>query len=129
MSNPSKPLTMATWVVRGLLGLAFGAAGMAKLAGVDMMVQTFEHIGIGQWFRYLTAVTEIGGSVLIMVPRAALFAAWMLSATMAGAILTHLFIIGGSPVPAVVLGLLSAFVAYRLRPAAGMASLLAPARA
>jgi len=36
-----------------------------------------------------------------------------------GAVATHLVLIGGSPAPAVVLGLLSAFVAWRQRPVAG----------
>ena len=41
-------------VIRVLLTAAFLAAGLAKLAGAAMMVATFETIGWGQWFRYLT---------------------------------------------------------------------------
>jgi hypothetical protein len=36
---------------------------------------------------------------------------------MLGAVYTHVFVIGGSAVPAVVLGLLSAYVAFVHRPA------------
>ena len=46
--------------VKALLTLAFVAAGTAKLIGVEMMVQTFDGVGIGQWFRYVTGVIEIG---------------------------------------------------------------------
>ncbi len=38
----------AIWGVRILLALAFGAAGSAKLAGVEQMVATFEAIGWGR---------------------------------------------------------------------------------
>ena len=40
--------------IRIILALAFFGAGAAKLAGVEMMVATYETIGIGQWFRYLS---------------------------------------------------------------------------
>lgn len=105
------------WGVRILLALAFGAAGAAKLAGVPQMVQVFDAIGAGQWFRYLTGAVEIVGAVLVLLPAAGFFGALLLAATMVGAVATHLVLIGGSPVPAAVLGLLSAFVAWRLRPA------------
>jgi putative oxidoreductase len=104
------------WGVRILLALAFGAAGVAKLAGVPEMVQVFDAIGFGQWFRYLTGVVEIVGAVLLLVPAAGFFGGLLLAATMVCAAATHLVLIGGNPAPAVVLGVLAAFVAWRLRP-------------
>ena len=112
----SKTQRRIVWAVRIVLALAFGAAGLAKLAGVPQMVQVFEAVGAGQWFRYVTAIVEITGAVLLLVPGTGFFGDLLLAATMAGAIATHLFIIGGSPVPALVLWVLSAFVAWRLRP-------------
>jgi putative oxidoreductase len=103
--------------VRILLALAFGAAGAAKLAGVPQMVQVFDAIGFGQWFRYVTGVVEVGGALLLLVPATGFFGGLLLAVTMACAVATHLVLIGGNPVPAVVLTLLSAFVAWRLRPA------------
>ncbi|WP_368562127.1 DoxX family protein [Pseudoxanthomonas sp. UTMC 1351] len=105
------------WGVRVLLALAFGAAGAAKLAGVPQMVQVFDAIGAGQWFRYVTGAVEVVGAVLILIRATGFFGALLLTATMVGAVATHLVLIGGSPMPAVVLGLLAAFVAWRLRPA------------
>lgn len=104
------------WGVRILLALTFGAAGIAKLAGVPQMVQVFDAIGVGQWFRYLTGAVEIAGAVLILIPALGFVGGLVLFATMVGGVATHLLLIGGSPVPALVLGLLSAFVAWRLRP-------------
>lgn len=110
------------WVIRLLLVLAFGAAGAAKLAGAAQMVQIFEHIGIGQWFRYVTGLVEVAGAVLLLIPGAAFFGGVLLAVTMLFGIATHLFVIGGNPVPALVLALLSAYVAYSLRHTAGVAA-------
>jgi putative oxidoreductase len=107
----------AIWGVRMLLALAFGAAGAAKLAGVPMMVATFETIGWGQWFRYVTGAIEVLGAVLMLIPATGLFAGLLLGGTMVGATLSHLLIVPGSPVPAMVLGSLCAVVVYHLRPA------------
>jgi putative oxidoreductase len=104
------------WGVRILIALAFGAAGAAKLAGVPQMIQIFDAIGFGQWFRYVTGAVEVLGAVLVLIPSKGFWGGLLLSTTMVGAVITHLFLIGGSPVPALVLGLLSAFVAWRLRP-------------
>jgi putative oxidoreductase len=104
------------WGVRILLALAFGAAGIAKLAGVPQMVQVFDAIGLGQWFRYLTGAVEVVGAVLLLVPATGFFGGLLLGATMVSAAATHVLLIGGNPAPALVLGALAAFVAWRLRP-------------
>ncbi|MDP7152102.1 MAG: DoxX family protein [Paracoccaceae bacterium] len=101
--------------IKALLSLAFLAAGLAKLSGVEMMVGTFDAIGIGQWFRYVTALIEIGAAILLWVPGLVGLGASLLTATMIGAVLTHFLIIGPSAVPAFVLGVLSAFIAWQNR--------------
>ena len=45
---------IGAWTLQGILAAAFLAAGFAKLAGVPFMVDLFEHIGLGQWFRVAT---------------------------------------------------------------------------
>ncbi|MEE9388462.1 MAG: DoxX family protein [Paracoccaceae bacterium] len=98
--------------IKALLTLAFLAAGIAKLAGADMMVATFDAVGIGQWFRYVTGIIEISGAILLWVPGLQLFAAALLCATMGGAVLAHFLILGPSALPATLLGLLSLIVAF-----------------
>lgn len=110
------------WGVRILLAVAFGAAGASKLAGVPQMVQVFDAIGFGQWFRYLTGLVEIGGALLLLVPATGFLGGLLLAATMVCAVATHLVLIGGNPAPAVVLALLSGFVAWRLRPVPRLAA-------
>jgi hypothetical protein len=53
-SAPPRWKSAGLWLVRGLLALAFAGAGGAKLYGVPMLVEEFQHIGLGQWFRYVT---------------------------------------------------------------------------
>ena len=104
------------WTVRILLALAFLAAGSSKLAGAAPMVATFEKIGIGQWFRYVTGGVEVSGAILLLIPMAGFAGALLLLATMIGATITHLFVIGGSPAAAIILGVLAGFIAWRTNP-------------
>jgi len=98
--------------LHGLLTLAFVAAGFAKLAGAEMMVGTFDAIGVGQWFRYVTGAIEVAAPVLLWLPGKQVIGAALLGATMVGAVLAHLFILGPSAVPAIVLGLICVAVIY-----------------
>ena len=95
---------IALWVVQIALAGMFLLAGGSKLLGAPAMVGLFDAIGIGQWFRYLTGLIEVGSAVALLVPSLAVFGALALVATMVGAIVTHLFIVGGSPaMPAILL--------------------------
>jgi uncharacterized membrane protein YphA (DoxX/SURF4 family) len=101
--------------LRILLSIAFLGAGGAKLAGVDMMVMTFDQIGWGQGFRYLTGAIEVIGVALLWLPRRQVIGAAVLGGTMLGAVLSHWFILGPSAVPAMVLGLLCSAALYIYR--------------
>ena len=124
-SSASPTQRRIVWGVRILLALAFGVAGVSKLAGVPQMVQVFDAIGFGQWFRYLTGAVEVVGAALLLMSATGFLGGLLLTATMVGAVATHLVLIGGSPAPATVLGLLSAFVAWRQRPASLLSALKA----
>ncbi|MGE4611094.1 MAG: DoxX family protein [Paracoccaceae bacterium] len=110
MTNNLK--TYGLWALKIFAGLAFLAAGYAKLSGVEMMVATFDGVGIGQWFRYVTGAIEVAGAVLLFVPGKVFYGAAMLSVTMLGAIATHLVLIGGSPLPAIILLAITATIAW-----------------
>ena len=95
---------IALWLVQIALAGMFLLAGGSKLLGAPAMVGLFDAIGIGQWFRYLTGLIEVGSALALLVPSFAVFGALALVATMVGAIVTHLFIVGGSPsMPAILL--------------------------
>ena len=91
------------WALQTISAGMFLMAGTLKLSGNPMMVQMFGTIGVGQWFRYLTGGIEVIGAVLLLIPSLAAYGGAALAVTMVGAILTHLFIVGGSPVVPILL--------------------------
>jgi putative oxidoreductase len=85
------------WTLQIVTAALFLMAGLSKLAGAAAMVQLFATIGVGQWFQYVTGIIEVVAAALLLVPSLAFFGALLLIPTMVGAILTHLFIVGGNP--------------------------------
>jgi hypothetical protein len=61
-----------------LIALAgmFLLAGSSKLLGAPAMVELFDAIGIGQWFRYLTGLIKVGSVLGLLVPSFAVFGPW-----------------------------------------------------
>ena len=112
---PSRKLNIVAWSLQALLALVFLAAGGAKLAGVPMMVQVYDLIGVGQWFRIVTGLVEVVGAIALLVPGYAAFAALWLACTMAGAILAHLTVLPTPAAPATVLLALTATLAWLRR--------------
>jgi putative oxidoreductase len=104
------------WTLSGLVALAFIGAGGAKLAGVPVMVEMFDKVGLGRWFRYFTGLLEVVGAIGLLIPRYAFYAAVLLATVMVGAIVAHVAVLGGSPAPAAVLLVLSGIIAYLRRP-------------
>ena len=77
-----------------------------------MMVDMFDKIGVGQWFRYVTGGIEVGSAFLLLLPGRAVFGAILLACTMVGAILTHFFVLHSPPVGPVILLILVALIAW-----------------
>ena len=94
---------VALWFTQIALAAMFVFAGGLKLTGAPDMVGLFDAVGIGQWFRYVTGSIEVVSAIALLVPSWAAFGALLLIPTMVGAVFTHLFIVGGSAVPATVL--------------------------
>ena len=105
-------ITALLWTAQLGAAALFLMAGLAKLTGAAAMVQLFGAIGLGQWFRYVTGAIEVVSAVLLLIPSLALFGALALIPTMLGAIATHLFVVGGSPVLPLVLLAATTYVAY-----------------
>jgi putative oxidoreductase len=115
VATSRKSTTVLSWLLRGLVALAFLAAGGSKLIAAPAMVAMFAAIGVGQWFRLLTGTLEVAGAIGLLLPRVTIYAALLLMAVMVGAIVAHLTILGGSPLPATALLLLSAAIAWLAR--------------
>ena len=114
-SSTGKILNVVLWVLQiGAAGM-FLMVGFLKLSGNPQLVGLFEAIGLGQWFRYLTGTLEVGGAILLLIPRASGLAALMLAAVMIGAVITHIFIVGGSPQMAIILLIVTGIIAWGRR--------------
>lgn len=105
----SKGVNVALWLVQGLLAVFFvlGAA-LPKLAGEAGMVELFDDIGVGQWFRYVVGGLELAGGVGLLVPRLAGVAALGLAGVMAGAVVTQTVALGTPAMVVLPLTLLAA---------------------
>ncbi len=109
---PSRAENIALWILQALLALAFLGAGFGKLSGQPMMVEEFDKLGLGQWFRFFTGAIELSSAILLLVPRLTFVGAGLLVCTMTGAVVAHLLKLGGSPVPPLVLLALSGLIAW-----------------
>jgi putative oxidoreductase len=103
---------IALWSLQILTAAAFLMAGFGKLSGQPMMVETFDKIGIGQWFRYITGGIEVASAILLLIPRLTPVGAALLVCTMTGAVLTHLVLLGGSALPALVLACFATIILW-----------------
>ena len=115
-ADSGKVRLVTLWILSGLVALAFLGAGGAKLAGAAAMVQLFDQVGRGQWFRYFTGLLEVAGAVGLLIPRYAFYAAGLLAVVMVGAIIAHLTILGTSPAVPIVLLVLSGSIAWLRKP-------------
>jgi putative oxidoreductase len=104
------------WTLSGVVALAFIAAGGSKLAGAAAMVELFDKVGLGQWFRYVTGLLEVMGAIGLLISRYAFYAAALLAMVMVGAIIAHVTVLGTSPAAPVVLLVLSGAIAYLRKP-------------
>src|SRR6201995_5410448 len=84
---------IGSWVLQGVVAAAFFAAGAAKLPGVAYMVQVFDQIGIGQWFRFVTGSVEVAGALALVAPGLIWLGGLGLGTTMGFAVLTHVYVL------------------------------------
>lgn len=103
------------WLLQIAAAAIFLFAGSKKLMADPQMVAVFAKVGIGQWFRLLTGMLEVGGGIALLVPRTAAFAAILLALVMVGAVIAHLTVLGGSPALAVMLLVACAGIAWLRR--------------
>ena len=81
------------------LGMLFVAAGLVKLSGMAFMVDLFASLGFGQWLRYVTAIVELSGGLLLIAGRMEYLAALALAVIMVGATTASVIVFDRSPIP------------------------------
>ncbi|MEV0776475.1 DoxX family protein [Streptomyces sp. NPDC050433] len=113
-NGAGKAAEIVLWICHALLVLVFLAAGAAKIAGAQQMVEAFDQIGAGQWLRYFVGVVELTGVLGLLVPRLVGLAALGLVALMTGAMITNV-VIDAFSLLAVILFVLGSVVAWGRR--------------
>ena len=114
-SSKGKIVNVVLWVLQIAAAGMFLMVGFLKLSGNAQLVGLFEAIGLGQWFRYLTGTLEVVGAFLLLIPRTSGLGALMLAGIMICAVVTHVFIVGGSPLMAIILLVVAGVVAWGRR--------------
>ncbi|WP_348264681.1 DoxX family protein [Telmatobacter sp. DSM 110680] len=79
------------WALRGFIFLVFLFFGSAKFksdANTPWVV-LYNQIGFGQWFRYVTAVIELVGAFLVLIPQTVMAGVLLLGCTMTGAMFVN----------------------------------------
>lgn len=115
LDSTGKMMSVTLWILQIAAAAMFLMAGFGKLSGDPQMVGMFDAIGIGQWFRYLTGSFEILGAILLLIPRLSGLGGLWLVGVMLGAVATHFFIIGGSPLMAIILLIVVGIIAWGRR--------------
>jgi len=113
--STAKIINVVLWVLQIAAAGMFLMVGFLKLSGNAQLVGLFAAIGLGQWFRYLTGTLEVAGAFLLLTPRTSGLGALMLAGVMTGAVVTHVFIVGGSPFMAIILLVVTGVVAWGRR--------------
>lgn len=108
-----KPIII--WILRILMGAAFIAAAAMKLSGQPMMIEEFEHIGLGQWFRYFTGVLELIGGVAILVPSVSLLGAGLLLLIDLGAFVAQVVVLHVDWIHTIIIAVLLGLLIYLQR--------------
>jgi len=114
-ASTGKIINVGLWILQIAAAGMFLMVGFFKLSGDPRMVALFDAIGLGQWFRYVTGSLEVLGALLLLIPRLSGLGALLLMGVMLGAVPTHLFVLGGSPLSAITLLIVTGVVAWGRR--------------
>lgn len=82
------------WIFRIVAVVILVQTLFFKFSGAEESVYIFSQLGVEPWGRYLTGSAELVTSILLLVPRTAWLGALGGIAVMAGAIFSHLFVLG-----------------------------------
>lgn len=100
------------WILRVAVAAIFLFAGFAKLTGQPMMIDSFDKVGVGQWFRYVTGVLEIIGGVAVLIPSVSVWGAALLFCVDIGAFAAQISVLHEDWIHTIVIGFVLGIVIY-----------------
>ena len=118
-SEPNNPT--ARWKTIGFRVLRFvfaifllmGAVG--KLAGIQQMVQLFDAVGLGQWFRIFTGLCELATAILIVFPATIGVGALLGFFVMVGATIANIVVLHHDFIHSAIPAIIFAMIAWTYR--------------
>jgi putative oxidoreductase len=114
-SEPKNPTarwkTIGFRVLRFVIAIFLLLAAGGKLAGVQQMVQLFDTIGLGQWFRIFTGLCELATAALLLFPATIGVGALLGFCIMVGATIANIFVLDHdfihSSIPAIIFAVIA----------------------
>lgn len=107
--------TIGFWLLKILLAALFLFTGGAKLAGLPAMVEVFEHVGFGQWFRYVAGLLEVSGAALLLWPGTTALGALVLTLVSIGAAAAQILVLHEDVIHAIVMAIVLGAIAWAHR--------------
>ncbi len=89
MKNP-----IFIWIVKGIAVIILVQTLFFKFTGAEESIYIFQTLGVEPLGRIGSGIVELIASILILIPRTTLLGAILASGTMAGAIFSHIFVLG-----------------------------------
>ena len=83
-----------TWIIKIIAVVILIQTLYFKFTGAEESVYIFTKLGVEPFGRIGSGIVELIASILILIPRTTILGALMAAGTMAGAILSHLLILG-----------------------------------
>ncbi len=90
----SKAFIIASWILRGIAAVILLQTLYFKFTGAPESVYIFSTLGLEPWGRIGSGVAELIASVLLLMPRTAVYGALLALAIITGAIASHLTKLG-----------------------------------
>ena len=92
--NFSKALKVVDWILRIVVAVILLQTLFFKFSGAKESVYIFSTLGAEPWGRIGSGVVELIASILLLVPRTAVFGSILSLGTICGALMAHLTMLG-----------------------------------
>jgi len=92
--NLTKAQTVVSWICRIVAAVILAQTLFFKFTGAEESVYIFTKVGMEPWGRYGSGVAELIAAILLLTPRLAWLGALLAAGVMAGAIASHLTVLG-----------------------------------
>ncbi|NWG25604.1 MAG: hypothetical protein HXY30_14530 [Pseudorhodoplanes sp.] len=96
--------TIAIYLVQAVLGLTVMIFGASSLLGAEIMVRSFELVGIGGSLRLAIGVAEIAAGLCLLFPRGGIMGSAVLACVMVGTLGVSIGHIASRPIGAAGIG-------------------------